>query len=801
MKKLVVRSIAVLVLGFMSNLATAADWYEMESGTDNYLEGVWGSSAADVFAVGRYGTILHYDGNSWSPMSSGTTEGLSNVWGSSATDVFAVGGRGKILHYDGSSWSPMSSGTTNYLSDVWGSSAADVFAVGSSGTILNYDGSSWSPMSSGTMTFLRGVWGSSLTDVFAVGDGGIILYYDGSSWSSMSSGMAEDLHSVWGSSATDVFAVGDAGTILHYDGAAWSVMDDGMHLTWYYKAIWGSSATDVFVGCQIIGHYNGSDWSFVGYYPDFLFRDIWGSSSTNVFAVGSEHSGGGIVFRYSNDLDNDEIENENDNCPNDQNPDQADTDNDNLGDACDNCLTISNPDQSDFDLDGVGDACEDSDNDTIKDSIDNCPSINNADQNDTDGDGFGNECDQGDRLAAVDDIENKVFIFDMEMNLLNTADLSALGSTWFIRDAGSTGWLVKGPGTGGDWTIWHIDSSGALRNTFKEPSISGGYFYSGLHNGDFVVNDTDTGEIYLYDTSGTLINSTNAWNDPDGWSYDYVLMGDIAGLVGGGLVVLPEFGAYYFGGAGRTPYLYFYNDNLDLINKVNITASDITIVAIVGLSNGGFAGIGNTDGGDHLSHLFYFKSTGSLESSVDITGDIPYITTAHFVNFGISSTNDGGVIISRLKGSTVWIYHSPPVEFDLSGDGVTSIGGVGGSYFQSEYDLDGIPDGEDNCPTIYNPEQEDLYPPQGNNIGDACDCEGDFGCDGDCDGTDAATFKVDFGRSAFEDPCDEVNSCNGDFDCDKDCDGTDAALFKTDFGRSTFNNPCPVCTVGVWCSY
>jgi hypothetical protein len=82
--------------------------------------------------------------------------------------------------------------------------------------------------------------------------------------------------------------------------------------------------------------------------------------------------------------------------------------------------------------------------------------------------------------------------------------------------------------------------------------------------------------------------------------------------------------------------------------------------------------------------------------------------------------------------------------------------------------------------------QEDTFPPQGNGLGDACDCEGDFDCDGDCDGTDASKFKVDFGRSAFENPCKSSETCNGDFDCDGDCDGTDAAVFKLDFGRSTF---------------
>lgn len=34
---------------------------------------------------------------------------------------------------------------------------------------------------------------------------------------------------------------------------------------------------------------------------------------------------------------------------------------------------------------------------------------------------------------------------------------------------------------------------------------------------------------------------------------------------------------------------------------------------------------------------------------------------------------------------------------------------------------DGIDDFEDNCPDIYNPYQEDIYPPGGNDIGDACE--------------------------------------------------------------------------------
>jgi hypothetical protein len=83
----------------------------------------------------------------------------------------------------------------------------------------------------------------------------------------------------------------------------------------------------------------------------------------------------------------------------------------------------------------------------------------------------------------------------------------------------------------------------------------------------------------------------------------------------------------------------------------------------------------------------------------------------------------------------------------------------------------------------------------------SCECEGDFDCDGDCDGSDAGAFKIDFGRSGFIDPCTNEDQCHGDFDCDVDVDGTDAALFKADFGRSSFDNPCPACEVGDWCSY
>jgi len=124
-------------------------------------------------------------------------------------------------------------------------------------------------------------------------------------------------------------------------------------------------------------------------------------------------------------------------------------------------------------------------------------------------------------------------------------------------------------------------------------------------------------------------------------------------------------------------------------------------------------------------------------------------------------------------------------------------------YDSGEPDADGDGRGDvcDNCPGSDNPVQEDSYPPGGNGIGDACECEADFDCDGDTDAEDVTTFLYHFGRNSYNDPCSSYYPCSGDFECDTDVDATDVTKFLEDFGRNTYNNPCPTCTGGRWCSY
>ena len=111
------------------------------------LSSVWASSATDVFACGFEvkelndgtflvtGTVRHFDGTSWSRMPLPSNRLLQEIWGTSAADVFAVGD-GVVLHYDGTAWTEARP-TPKSLLGIWASSPVDAFAVGDGGLILH----------------------------------------------------------------------------------------------------------------------------------------------------------------------------------------------------------------------------------------------------------------------------------------------------------------------------------------------------------------------------------------------------------------------------------------------------------------------------------------------------------------------------------------------------------------------------------------------------------------------------------------------------------------------------------------
>jgi hypothetical protein len=257
-------------------------------------------------------------------------------------------------------------------------------------------------------------------------------------------------------------------------------------------------------------------------------------------------------------------------------------------------------------------------------------------------------------------------------------------------------------------------------------------------------------------TLSTLLASTYLGGSDQDWHHHALLIDGEGNIYVNGLTKSDDF--------PTTPDAEKRNNAFDFdvfISKFNSTLSTILYSTLFG---------GNVNGNGSLEMLF------DADYNIYITG---WTTSSDFPTtpgaYDESYNGDMDVYVAKIC-----IYGTP-----------------------DNADCDSIPDDEDICPTTYNPGQEDTYPPGGNGCGNACECEGNFDEDLDQDGTDAAVFKVDFGRSKISgNPCTNLLPCNGDFDCDVDVDGTNASQFKSDFGRSKISgNPCPICPTNPWCLY
>lgn len=261
------------------------------------LRAISGSSAANVFAVGDSGLILHHDGTAWRAQPSGTLLALRGLWVGSVTHAVAVGDSGTILRYDGHRWIAESGGTAKSLAAVWGTGLNDIHVVGS-GVALHHDGTQWSGQDVGLD--LKDVWGSSATDIHAVGADSSLARYDGTSWSLACCGIYVDLFGVWGTGPQNVFAVGSryrltrppstVGYMLRFDGSRWMgpVLDSAVTL----NGIWGGSDTEIFaVGWRGLRlYYDGASWGPELTVTDQDLYDVWGLPGGDFYAVGAKRT-------------------------------------------------------------------------------------------------------------------------------------------------------------------------------------------------------------------------------------------------------------------------------------------------------------------------------------------------------------------------------------------------------------------------------------------------------------------------------------------------------------------------------
>jgi photosystem II stability/assembly factor-like uncharacterized protein len=233
-------------------------------------------------------------GATWTKQNSGTIKDLEGVWGSSATDVWVVGLKGTVLHTTdgGTTWSSVSLTTTD-IGDVWGAGANDVYIVGAGGMVKHYNGT-WSNVSvSAGPTNIYGVWGASGSDVYLFGANGLVLH--GSAASGFSKGASptsDTLNYGWGTSnGNDIWVPSNNSTFTA--AQVWHSSDHGA--TWQSQlmapalgAIWVSGSGHAYVvGYQIWDSTdNGGTWNTAGGSPAPLYGIGGDANGTGVWAVG-----------------------------------------------------------------------------------------------------------------------------------------------------------------------------------------------------------------------------------------------------------------------------------------------------------------------------------------------------------------------------------------------------------------------------------------------------------------------------------------------------------------------------------
>jgi len=250
---------------------------------------VWGSHAANVFAVGKGGTVLRYAVTTWSKDPKFTAKDdmiavsgdktqtwvaggkkvyrrdISGSWSSPVNDAYtitAMGGnlngggmlatnsKGEIWHHTSgtASWykSAGKVSPSEPVKSIWGdSSTKEVFLAGgkyayrvTSGKVHLYPTFIWTlPVFTGNFSAIDGVSGNVfMVSKDAVKSNGIVINKTpAGSFAPLKTTYKHDFHGVWAHSANSVWVVGDKG-MYYYNGSTWKHIHTTKKAV---NAVWG----------------------------------------------------------------------------------------------------------------------------------------------------------------------------------------------------------------------------------------------------------------------------------------------------------------------------------------------------------------------------------------------------------------------------------------------------------------------------------------------------------------------------------------------------------------------------------
>jgi hypothetical protein len=238
------------------------------------LADVFALSSSDVWAVGYYGTVLHYDGSDWRRVDSGTKGHLVTVFAVSHDDVY-VGGELGLIHWNGHAFAPVAGAPTDWVNALWANGPNDLWVSGQSGSsIQRYRG----PGAGFELTPVNASFGEAWDllgfasdDVWAAGDSGYFFHRQGGTWTAPAGDITGlGLYSVWGTSSSDLWLGSTDGRLEHWDGTRLkaTLLAD----PWWAQKVRGSGARDMWAilsqspasgVVSRLGHYDGTSWTVV----------------------------------------------------------------------------------------------------------------------------------------------------------------------------------------------------------------------------------------------------------------------------------------------------------------------------------------------------------------------------------------------------------------------------------------------------------------------------------------------------------------------------------------------------------
>jgi photosystem II stability/assembly factor-like uncharacterized protein len=179
------------------------------------------------WAVGSYGTILHYDGNAWRIESSPTREHITDLAMLNEREGWAVGSGGLILHYVNGEWQEMTSPTTSSILSIDMLNAREGWAVADD--LLHYENGEWQSVPLSLDGIFVDLWAIDMVNEqfgWAVGRNNLILRYQNGSWKREKSPVGSDqLLAVSAPTTDEAWASGPSGKLLHYQNGQWQAVD------------------------------------------------------------------------------------------------------------------------------------------------------------------------------------------------------------------------------------------------------------------------------------------------------------------------------------------------------------------------------------------------------------------------------------------------------------------------------------------------------------------------------------------------------------------------------------------------